>query len=84
MQANNTISSSNTAFINTAQSADFTQRWLTAREAAEQVRVSVETIYDECAKGHLAHSRIAKRRSIRIKPEWLDSWMVAQSLGGTC
>lgn len=83
MQANNAIVSSKTASLNTAQSINITHEWLTAREAAVRLRVSVETIYDACNAGGLTHSRIGGRRSIRIKPEWLDSWMT-QSVGRYC
>ena len=50
--------------------------WLTATEVAAYAAVSVQTVYDACAVGSLKCSRVEGRRSIRIKPEWVDEWMM--------
>ena len=50
-------------------------QWITAAAAAETIGVAVEFIYDACATHGLKHARLRGRRSIRIKPEWLDEWM---------
>jgi excisionase family DNA binding protein len=40
----------------------------TPREAAEQLRVGLETIYDACRRGELGHARFgAGRGTIRIE-----------------
>lgn len=48
--------------------------WMTPKEAAEYLRVNVETIYDSCTSAGLKHSRLG-RRTIRLKREWLDEWV---------
>lgn len=49
--------------------------WLTVAEGAEYAGVSRDTIYTACERRELRHARIGGRRSIRIKPEWIDSWL---------
>lgn len=48
--------------------------WLNVAEAAEYARVSRDTIYTAVERGELRHSRLAGRRAIRIRPEWIDEW----------
>jgi excisionase family DNA binding protein len=71
---------SDTAFISTPEFVNIAVEWLTPREAAGRIRVSVETIYDACALQRLTHVRLAGCRSIRIKPEWLDEWMTQHTV----
>lgn len=49
--------------------------WLTVSEGAEYAGVSRDTIYTACERRELHHSRIGGRRSIRLKPEWIDAWL---------
>jgi excisionase family DNA binding protein len=49
--------------------------WLTVSEAAEYAGVSRDTIYTACERRELHHARIGGRRSIRLKPEWIDAWL---------
>jgi excisionase family DNA binding protein len=49
--------------------------WLTVSEGAEYAGVSRDTIYTACERGELRHVRIGGRRSIRLKPEWIDAWL---------
>ena len=49
--------------------------WLTVAEGAEYAGVSRDTIYTACERGELSHARIGGRRSIRLKPEWIDAWL---------
>ena len=44
--------------------------------SAARAAVSVQTVYDACAVGTLKHVRIEGRRNIRVKPEWVDEWMM--------
>jgi len=49
--------------------------WLTVAESAEYAGVSRDTIYTACERRELDHARIGGRRSIRIKPQWIDAWL---------
>jgi excisionase family DNA binding protein len=49
--------------------------WLTVAESAEYAGVSRDTIYTACERRELNHARIGGRRSIRIKPQWIDAWL---------
>jgi excisionase family DNA binding protein len=49
--------------------------WLTVGEGAEHAGVSRDTIYTACERKELRHARISGRRSIRLKPEWIDAWL---------
>ena len=46
--------------------------WLTVTQAAEYAGVSKDTIYTACERREMRHARIGGRRSIRVKPEWID------------
>ena len=49
--------------------------WFTVSEGAEYAGVSRDTIYTACERGELRHARIGGRRSIRLKPIWIDEWL---------
>jgi excisionase family DNA binding protein len=49
--------------------------WLTVTQAAEYAGVSKDTIYTACELREIRHARISGRRSIRVKPEWIDEWL---------
>lgn len=51
--------------------------WLSPRDAADKIGVNVETIYDACAERGLQHVKLG-HSTIRIKPEWLETWMLTQ------
>ena len=55
--------------------------WLTVTEGAEYAGVSRDTIYTACERGELRHARIGGRRSIRLKPEWIDAWLEQHTRG---
>jgi excisionase family DNA binding protein len=55
--------------------------WLTVGEGAEYAGVSRDTIYTACERRELRHARIGGRRSIRLKPEWIDAWLERHALG---
>jgi excisionase family DNA binding protein len=50
--------------------------WLTPKEAAERARCGVKTIYREVKAGRLRAARVGGRRELRMKPEWVDEWLV--------
>lgn len=49
--------------------------WLTVGEGAEYASVSRDTIYTACERKELRHVRISGRRTIRLKPVWIDAWL---------
>ena len=49
--------------------------WLTPKEAAGRARCGVKMIYREVKAGRLRAARIAGRRELRVKPEWVDAWL---------
>ena len=55
--------------------------WFTVAEGAAYAGVSRDTIYTACERGEMRHARIGGRRSIRIKPEWIDAWLEQHARG---
>jgi excisionase family DNA binding protein len=56
--------------------------WLKVAEAAEYAGVSRDTIYTACERRELGHARVGGRRSIRLKPEWIDAWLEQHTRSG--
>ena len=50
-------------------------------EGAEYAGVSRDTIYTACERREVRHARISGRRSIRLKPEWIDAWLEQHARG---
>jgi len=57
------------------------KNWFTVMEGAEYAGVSRDTIYTACERGELHNARIGGRRSIRLKPEWIDAWLEQHARG---
>jgi len=53
---------------------------MTVAEAAEYASISPDTVYAACEGHELMHTRIAGRRSIRLKAEWIDAWLERYSI----
>ena len=49
--------------------------WLTVGEGADYANVSRDTIYTACERKELRHVRINGRRTIRLRPTWIDAWL---------
>lgn len=49
--------------------------WLTVAEAAQYARVNCATIYTACERRGVRQVRVGGRRTIRLKPEWIDAWL---------
>ncbi len=56
--------------------------WLSVAEGAEYAGVSRDTIYTACERNELHHVRVGGRRSMRLKPEWIDEWLERYARGG--
>ena len=57
------------------------KNWFTVSEGAEYAGVSRDTIYTARERRELHHARIGGRRSIRLKPEWIDAWLERHAQG---
>lgn len=51
--------------------------WLTVREAADRARCGVKLIYREVRAKRLRAARVGGRRELRLRAEWIDSWLDA-------
>ncbi len=54
--------------------------WLTVAEGAAHAGVSRDTIYTACERHEIRHARVSGRRTIRLKPEWIDAWLERHAL----
>jgi len=55
--------------------------WLTVREAALRVRCSEGTIRREVRAGRLRVVKLAGRKSLRFRAEWIDEWLETGASG---
>ena len=55
--------------------------WLTVTGAAGYATLSRDTIYTACERGELRHVRVAGRRAIRLRSEWIDAWLEQYARG---
>ena len=49
--------------------------WLRVAEAAEYTGLSRDTIYTACERGELRHAHVGGRRTILLRPQWIDAWL---------
>jgi excisionase family DNA binding protein len=47
--------------------------WISPQDAAEYLGVSVDKIYDACARRGLKHAKLG-HSTIRLRREWVDEW----------
>ncbi len=50
--------------------------WITVGEAARRARCGVKLIYREVAAGRLQAVRVGGRRELRLRPDWIDVWLL--------
>jgi len=55
------------------------ESWLSPKDAAKHLGVSVTVIYGACASRGLRHVKLG-HSTIRIRPEWLDAWAESHAL----
>jgi excisionase family DNA binding protein len=51
--------------------------WLTVIEAARRARCGPRLIYREVRANRLRAARVGGRRELRIRAEWIDTWLEA-------
>jgi excisionase family DNA binding protein len=56
--------------------------WLTLQEAASRVQTHESTLRRAIRAGRLRHTRVGGRKLIRLKPEWIDEWLMEQQEAG--
>jgi excisionase family DNA binding protein len=49
--------------------------WITVDEGASRARCGIKLIYREVRAGRLKAVRIGGRRELRLRPEWIDTWL---------
>lgn len=57
--------------------------WLTLRQGAVRANTSEATLRREIHRGALRHARVGGRKDIRLRPEWVDSWLETGSSNAT-
>ena len=61
----------------TQDSGANTSPWLTVSEAADRARCGVKLIYREVRARRLRAARVGGRRELRLRTEWIDTWLDA-------
>ena len=49
--------------------------WLTAKQAAAYCQTGPRVIYRAAASGQLRAARVGGRRDLRLREDWLDTWL---------
>jgi excisionase family DNA binding protein len=53
--------------------------WIDVNEAARRARCGVKLLYREIRAGRLQAARVGGRRELRLRAEWIDAWLSAQT-----
>ena len=64
----------------TQNSAANASPWLTVSEAADRARCGVKLIYREVRARRLRAARVGGRRELRLRTEWIDTWLDAYTM----
>ena len=56
-----------------------TATWLTLQQGASRASVHEATLRREIRAGRLQHARVGGRKLIRLRPEWVDAWLMIRS-----
>ena len=79
--ANRAVATTEDGIVESRSNERQLTQWLTAREAAVRMRVSVKTIYAEVSAGRLRAARVGGRRALRFRAEWITSASPRQRVG---
>jgi excisionase family DNA binding protein len=63
---------------NTNHASEPDSPWWRVRDAARHARCGPKIIYRAVASGQLRAVRLGGRRELRLRPDWVDSWLEAQ------
>ena len=76
MNAHDIIATAARVLVDTAQ---VETPWLDVNEAAKRARCGVKLLYREVRAGRLQAARVGGRRELRLRAEWIDAWLSAQT-----
>lgn len=67
-----------------SSSSPSVERWLSAKDAAEIMGVSLKAVYTLCRTEGLRHARLTNNANgvMRFRRSWLDAWLEARAHGG--
>jgi len=65
--------------VPTALAVGLTPTWLKIADAAKRAQCSEATIRREVRAGRLRVVRVGGRKSVRLRAEWLDDWLLAEA-----
>lgn len=51
------------------------EQWLTAKEAANHMKISTATLYSLVRAKKLRAARLTGSRDLRFRREWIDEWL---------
>lgn len=53
--------------------------WLSPKQAAEYLGVSVDAIYEACASKGLRHTKLG-HSTLRLRRQWIDEWAESRAV----
>lgn len=51
------------------------EQWLTAKEAANHMKISTATLYNLVRAKKLRAAKLTGSRDLRFRREWIDEWL---------
>ena len=76
MNAHQIVATATRILAGTGQTAT---PWIEVNEAAARARCGVKLLYREIRAGRLQAARVGGRRELRLRAEWIDAWLSAQT-----
>ena len=77
MNAHEIVATATRVLVDTA--TESTTPWIDVNEAARRARCGVKLLYREIRAGRLQAARVGGRRELRLRAEWIDAWLSAQT-----
>jgi excisionase family DNA binding protein len=76
MNAHEIVATATRLLVDAAETAT---PWIGVKEAARRARCGVKLLYREIRAGRLQAARVGGRRELRLRGEWIDAWLSAQT-----